>query len=724
MSGRNGSEEAAARLVERVLSDAAFRARFRHDPEGTARDVGYELDADGLTDAALETLEVRESKSSLAGALMAAAAEGVGLFELIDHAGGGGLGVADAVAAEPHASDQALVLLHDPRIQFDASGIADMRSGRIDPRIVTVLGELAKHHRIGVSSMISDHPVHTVGGSVSNHAYGRAADIATVDGRPVSAGNAAARGLAEELLRLDPSIRPTELGSPWALGDPVAFTDADHQDHIHVAFDDPLRPGRAPPAVTPDDVADPDDSGSAASDGSDGADGSNGAADSDGSNGSDQDSGSDDDASDDGDDTDDDDGSDDGDDTDDDDGSDDGDDADDEDDEDSGDDDSDAGDAGDDEDEDEPDENEVGPDQDDLTDDEVTGDSSDDGSSDSGGDQDDSDDSGDQDDPNDGGDQGDGGDAAPDLGGVDAAYPGDDAPAASLAAWMGAEAQRRGLPPELPVMAALVESGMHNLPGGDADSLGFFQMRASIWNSGAYVGYSSRPQLQLDWFLDHAETVRRQRVAAGLPIDDPKHFGDWIADVERPAAQYRGRYQLRLDDARELLRHAPRGASGADFVDHVDAGAALAAGPRALKAVAEARRYLGTPYRWGGSSPSTGFDCSGLVQWAYAKAGIHLPRTTEEQILASGGRKVDRDHLLPGDLVFFRDASGDVHHVGMSLGGKRFIEAPHTGDDVRISRLDDPYYAQQFAGGRRWDAAVAGDSNEARVMPVVRPHRR
>jgi murein DD-endopeptidase len=84
---------------------------------------------------------------------------------------------------------------------------------------------------------------------------------------------------------------------------------------------------------------------------------------------------------------------------------------------------------------------------------------------------------------------------------------------------------------------------------------------------------------------------------------------------------------------------------------------------------------------------------------------------------------VDRDHLLPGDLVFFRDSSGDVHHVGISLGGKRFIEAPRTGEDVRISRLDDPYYAQQFTGGRRFDAAVPSDGNEARVLPVVRRRR-
>ena len=79
-------------------------------------------------------------------------------------------------------------------------------------------------------------------------------------------------------------------------------------------------------------------------------------------------------------------------------------------------------------------------------------------------------------------------------------------------------------------------------------------MRTSIWNSGEYAGYAGQPHLQLEWFLDHAEQVRDQRVARGLPIRDPGNYGEWIADVERPAEQYRGRYQLRLEEARELLR--------------------------------------------------------------------------------------------------------------------------------------------------------------------------
>jgi cell wall-associated NlpC family hydrolase len=301
----------------------------------------------------------------------------------------------------------------------------------------------------------------------------------------------------------------------------------------------------------------------------------------------------------------------------------------------------------------------------------------------------------------------------PDLGAVDAAYPGDSAPREQIAAWMASAAQKRGLPPELPVMAALTESSLRNLNYGDADSVGFFQMRTSVWDQGAYKGYARNPQRQLQWFLDRAEAVKKQRLARGLPVDDPKQYGNWVADVENPAAQYRGRYQGRLAEARALLASSDKKGSrggGADAVQVVDAAGSAAAGPHALVALAEAKKFLGTPYKWGGSSPSTGFDCSGLVQWAYAHAGIRIPRVTDQQILAPGGVTVDRKHLVPGDLVFFRDSTGYVHHVGISLGGDKFIHAPHTGDVVKVSSLKETYYAQQFTGGRRFDAAVSGSS--------------
>jgi hypothetical protein len=134
-------------------------------------------------------------------------------------------------------------------------------------------------------------------------------------------------------------------------------------------------------------------------------------------------------------------------------------------------------------------------------------------------------------------------------------YPGDSASATEIATWMADGAKEAGLPPELPVMAALVESGLRNLPAGDSDSAGYFQMRVSIWNMGEYLGFPSRPELQLRWFLDLAIAFKSQRIAAGLSTTDERFFGEWVADIERPAEQFRGRYQLRLEEARALIKH-------------------------------------------------------------------------------------------------------------------------------------------------------------------------
>jgi cell wall-associated NlpC family hydrolase len=119
------------------------------------------------------------------------------------------------------------------------------------------------------------------------------------------------------------------------------------------------------------------------------------------------------------------------------------------------------------------------------------------------------------------------------------------------------------------------------------------------------------------------------------------------------------------------------------------------------RAVLFARHLLGVPYRWGGTSPSTGFDCSGFVQFVYRHYGIHLPRTTYSQF--DTGRRVPRSALRPGDLVFF----DGVGHVGLYVGGGRFIHAPHSGTSVEISSLSDEWYASTFDGARRLFAAVS-----------------
>ena len=134
-------------------------------------------------------------------------------------------------------------------------------------------------------------------------------------------------------------------------------------------------------------------------------------------------------------------------------------------------------------------------------------------------------------------------------------YPGDDASQDAVAAWMGAAARDAGIPAELPVLAALVDSGLRNLPQGDRTTAGYFQMRVDIWNKGDYAGFPDHATLQLQWFIDQAVAVRQKHVAAGEVQygEDPDQWGTWVADVQRPAEQYRYRYQLRLQEARALI---------------------------------------------------------------------------------------------------------------------------------------------------------------------------
>jgi hypothetical protein len=133
-------------------------------------------------------------------------------------------------------------------------------------------------------------------------------------------------------------------------------------------------------------------------------------------------------------------------------------------------------------------------------------------------------------------------------------YPDDGARASDIAKWMAAGAAAAGLPRELPVIASLVESGLKN-GAADRDSAGFFQMRLGSWNKGEYIGYASRPDLQLKWFIDQAILFKGLRFRSNQTnlLKDSSRWGDWIADIERPTDHSAGSFQRQLRKARALL---------------------------------------------------------------------------------------------------------------------------------------------------------------------------
>lgn len=128
-----------------------------------------------------------------------------------------------------------------------------------------------------------------------------------------------------------------------------------------------------------------------------------------------------------------------------------------------------------------------------------------------------------------------------------------------------------------------------------------------------------------------------------------------------------------------------------------------AASPHAMQAndvLIRAISLVGTPYVWGGNTPESGFDCSGLVNYVFRDMlDLRLPRTSRE-LSALSAPAVDATGLATGDLVFFA-SGGQVSHVGIYVGDGRFVHAPRTGGVVRLERLDGRYWQQRYAGARR-----------------------
>jgi cell wall-associated NlpC family hydrolase len=115
--------------------------------------------------------------------------------------------------------------------------------------------------------------------------------------------------------------------------------------------------------------------------------------------------------------------------------------------------------------------------------------------------------------------------------------------------------------------------------------------------------------------------------------------------------------------------------------------------------VVHARRQIGVRYRYGGSSPQHGFDCSGFVRYVYRQTGIRLPRTTEG--MSEMGLALRKSELKPGDLVFFDTRHKPFSHVGIYVGGHRFIHAPASGGAVQLVDMRERYWRLRYVGARR-----------------------
>jgi murein DD-endopeptidase len=118
------------------------------------------------------------------------------------------------------------------------------------------------------------------------------------------------------------------------------------------------------------------------------------------------------------------------------------------------------------------------------------------------------------------------------------------------------------------------------------------------------------------------------------------------------------------------------------------------------RAAQNSAQLVGKPYRYGGASPSSGFDCSGLVQYSYAQAGRKLPRSTDDQRAAS--QRIRVSELRPGDLIFFDQEGKKNSHVGIYVGNGEFVHAPSSGKRVRRDRLDAPYWSKHISEARRF----------------------
>ncbi len=255
------------------------------------------------------------------------------------------------------------------------------------------------------------------------------------------------------------------------------------------------------------------------------------------------------------------------------------------------------------------------------------------------------------------------------------------------------------------VVAALV-SPARAQPAGQEEYV--VQPKDTLYSIARRFGTRPEVLVQLNRLADPDRLQVGQRLRVPLPGSAPRPV-----DAGRTHVVERGDTLWRLARRYGTTPEDIARANGMHVLDTLQVGQVLripgqrdtplprvqAAASRGLAVVSLARRFLGTPYRWGGTG-DRGFDCSGFLYAVFSRLGLQLPRTSYEMFRS--GRPVPRGELQPGDLVFFTTYAPGPSHAGIYLGRGYFIHASSAGGGVRIDPMSKPYYSARYLGARRY----------------------